>query len=68
MITAGDDYPLHNDPRPVRDPGTERNLYDRFFFNGYSPDADAYFSIALGMYPGRNIMDAAFGCGSHPCP
>lgn len=62
MITPGDDYPLHNDPRPVRDPGTERNLYDRFFFNGYSPDADAYFSIALGMYPGRNIMDAAFGC------
>ena len=61
MITAGDDYPLHNDARPVRDPGTERNLYDRFFFNAYSPAADAYVSVAFGLYPGRNIMDAAFG-------
>ena len=62
MITAGDDYPLHNDARPVRDPGTERNLYDRFFFNGYSRDADAYFAVAFGLYPGRNIMDGAFSC------
>ena len=60
MISAGDDYPLHQTPRPVRDPGTDRNLYDRYFFNGYTRDASAYFAVALGQYPGRNITDAAF--------
>ena len=60
MITAGDEYPLHQSSRPVRDPGTERNLYDRFFFNGYPHSADAYFAAAFGVYPGRNVMDGAF--------
>ena len=60
MITRGDDYPLHQVPRFVRDPGTDRNAYDRFFFNGYPTDGHAYFATALGIYPGRNIMDAAF--------
>lgn len=60
MITAGDDYPLHQGSRPVRDPGTERNLYDRFFFNGYSRDASVFFAVALGLYPGRDVMDGAF--------
>jgi hypothetical protein len=35
VISRGDEYPLHQSSRPVRDPGTDRNLYDRFFFNGY---------------------------------
>ncbi|MHB1786724.1 MAG: hypothetical protein ACYCS7_11380 [Acidimicrobiales bacterium] len=60
MITPGDEYPLHQSSRPVRDPGTDRNAYDRFFFNGYSPDGAVYFAAALGLYPGRNIMDAGF--------
>ncbi|MDQ1395239.1 MAG: hypothetical protein QOG64_498 [Acidimicrobiaceae bacterium] len=60
MITPGDDYPLHQTSRPVRDPGTDRNAYDRFFFNGYPRSADAYFALAFGLYPGRNIMDAGF--------
>lgn len=60
MITPGDDYPLHQTSRPVRDPGTDRNAYDRFFFNGYPKDGSAYFAMAFGLYPGRNIMDAGF--------
>lgn len=60
MITPGDEYPLHQSSRPVRDPGHARNLYDRFFFNGYEPDGSLYFAVALGQYPGRNVMDAAF--------
>ena len=59
MITPGDEYPLHQSSRPVRDPGTERNLYDRFFFNGYKRDGSVYFAVAFGQYPGRNIMDGA---------
>ena len=63
MITAADDYPLHQSSRPLRDPGTDKNLYDRFFFCGY-PAGDAfgetYFAVAFGQYPGRNVMDGAF--------
>jgi hypothetical protein len=59
MITPGDEYPIHQSGRPVRH-ATSRNQYDRFFFNGYSPAADVYFAAALGVYPGRDIMDASF--------
>ena len=64
MITAADDYPLHQSSRPFRDPGTDRNLYDRFFFNGYAASGDdageIFFAAAFGMYLGRNVADAAF--------
>ena len=60
MITRGDDYPLHQTSRPVRHAGLHRNLYDRFFFNGYSKDGSAFFAIAHGQYPGRDVADAAF--------
>ena len=36
MITQGDDYPIHQTPEPVQQVFTsDRNFYDRFFFNGY---------------------------------
>lgn len=66
MITAADDYPLHQTSRPFRDPGTNRNQYDRFFFCGYParsdgpPSDDVYFAVAFGHYLGRNICDGAF--------
>jgi hypothetical protein len=64
VITAADDYPLHQTSRPFRDPGTDRNLYDRFFFCGYPTMGDdagsVYFAAAFGTYPGRNLVDAAF--------
>ena len=60
MITPGDEYPLHQSSRPVRHAGTDRNLYDRFFFNGYTHDGSAFFALAHGQYPGRDIADAAF--------
>ncbi len=64
MISAADDYPLHQTSRPFRDPGTDLNLYDRFFFGGYPTVGDdagsVYFAAAFGTYPGRNIVDGAF--------
>ena len=38
MITKGDDYPIHQLPIPVAEVGTERNFYDRYFFNGYNKE------------------------------
>ena len=36
MLTKGDDFPIHQLPVPISEVGTERNFYDRYFFNGYS--------------------------------
>lgn len=60
MITTGDDYPIHQTPEPVQQVFTsDRNFYDRFFFNGYSRDGDLFFAVAMGVYPNVGIMDAA---------
>lgn len=64
MLTKADDYPIHQLPEPVAYAGTDRNFYDRYFFNGYTMDATAeepkFFALALGVYPHLNIMDASF--------
>ena len=60
MLTAADEYPIHQTPEPIAFSGTDRNFYDRFFFNGYSADGSTYFGAALGIYPHLNIVDGAF--------
>ncbi len=65
MLTKADDYPIHQDSVPIAYAGTDRNYYDRYFFNGYPQDAaevggDGHFGIAFGVYPALNIMDASF--------
>ena len=59
MLTAGDEYPIHQTPEPVAFAGSDRNFYDRFFFNGYSQDGDTFFAAAMGIYPHLNIIDGA---------
>jgi hypothetical protein len=61
MLSRFDDYPIHQMPVPVAQTGTaDRNHYDRYFFNGYARDGSLYFGVALGLYPNRRVMDAAF--------
>jgi len=60
VLTKGDDYPIHQSAEPIAYSGTDRNFYDRYFFNGYSPDGDLFFACAFGVYPHLNIMDGAF--------
>lgn len=60
MLTKGDDYPLHQTSEPVAFAGTDRNFYDRYFFNGYSPDGALFFAAAMGFYPQLGIVDASF--------
>lgn len=59
MITGADEYPFHQTPEPMAYAGTDRNFYDRYFFNGYSPDGKIFFAIAFGVYPNLDIMDGA---------
>ena len=60
MLTKGDDFPLHQTSEPIAFAGTDRNFYDRYFFNGYSPDGSVFFAAAMGFYPQLGIVDAAF--------
>ena len=60
MLTKADDFPVHQLPEPIATSGTDRNFYDRYFFNGYAPDGSVFFAAALGVYPHLNVMDAAF--------
>ena len=60
VLTRGDEYPLHQTPEPVAYAGTDRNFYDRYFFNGYAPDGSGFFAAALGVYPHLDIADAHF--------
>lgn len=60
MLTKGDDYPIHQLPEPIATAGSDRNFYDRYFFNGYSMENHAFFALALGVYPHLNIMDSSF--------
>lgn len=60
MLTKGDDFPLHQTSEPIAFAGTDRNFYDRYFFNGYSADGSVFFAAAMGFYPQLGIVDAAF--------
>lgn len=59
MITPFDEYPVHQTPVPLGQPASGHpDFYERYWFNGFSEDL--YFAVALGVYPNREIIDAAF--------
>lgn len=61
MLNRLDDFPVHQTPEPLAHPATsDRNFYDRTWFNGYAKDASYYFGIGMATYPHRGIMDCAF--------
>ena len=60
MLSKGDDFLIHQRPEPISYAGSDRNFYDRYFFNGYSKESEAFFAFALGAYPHLNIMDSSF--------
>ena len=61
MLNRLDDFPIHQTPDPIAHPATtDRNAYDRFWFNGFSVGGEYYFGVAMGLYPHRGILDGAF--------
>jgi hypothetical protein len=56
-----DDYAIHQTPEPIAHPASsDRNVYDRTWFNGYSADGSAYFGLGIAVYPHRRVLDCAF--------
>src|SRR5215469_15088551 len=61
MLNKLDDFPIHQTPEPIAHPATsDRNVYDRTWYNGYAEDGSYYFGIGMAIYPHRGILDCAF--------
>ena len=61
MLNRLDDFPIHQTPEPIAHPATtDRNAYDRTWFNGYAPDGSYYFGFGMAIYPHRGVLDCAF--------
>ena len=61
VLSRFDDYPIHQTSEPIKIPETtDRHVYDRYWFNGYSKQGDFYFGIGAALYPNLGIMDCGF--------
>jgi hypothetical protein len=61
MLSRFDDYPIHQTPEPIAHPvSADRNVYDRYWLNGFARDGEFYFGVAMAVYPNRRIQDAGF--------
>ena len=66
MLSHFDDYPIHQTPEPIAHPAaSDRNVYDRYWFNGFAIDGEFYFGIGAALYPNLGIMDCGFSIVRH---
>ncbi|RYY25361.1 MAG: hypothetical protein EOP62_13885 [Sphingomonadales bacterium] len=58
-LSAFDDYLIHQIVEPVRHVETsDRNFYDRHYFNLYAPDGSFFLIVGMGQYPNLGTQDA----------
>ena len=54
-----DDFPVHQIAEPIRRVATtDRNFYDRYYFNMHALDRRAVLVAGLGQYPNLGVADA----------
>jgi len=54
-----DDYPVHQAALPIRHPATsDRNFYDRYYFNCHPGTDELMLIVGLGQYPNLGVTDA----------
>ena len=59
MLSSMDDYPLHQIPDVIRHVGTsDRNFYDRYYFNLHATSGELCVIMGLGQYPNLGVQDA----------
>jgi hypothetical protein len=59
MVSPLDEYPLHQVPLPVTWAGTsDRNFYDRSYFNAHDGSGDLFLVTGIGYYPNLGTKDA----------
>ncbi|HEX5121120.1 MAG TPA: hypothetical protein VFW65_38535 [Pseudonocardiaceae bacterium] len=59
MLSPLDDYPAHQVAEPIRYVGTsDRNFYDRYYFNCFPVGGQLMLAFGLGQYPNLGVTDA----------
>jgi hypothetical protein len=59
MLSSMDDYPLHQIAEPIRFVGTsDRNFYDRYYFNLHGSSDEVFLVTGMGVYPNLAVQDA----------
>jgi hypothetical protein len=59
MLSSMDDYPLHQVAEPIRHVGTsDRNFYDRYYFNLHGSNDELFMVMGMGQYPNLATQDA----------
>jgi hypothetical protein len=54
-----DEFPIHQTPLSLRYVGSsDRNFYDRAYFNAHDRTGDVFFVAGLGVYPNLGVTDA----------
>ena len=57
-LSSWDDFPVHQAPEFVRHPATsDRNFYDRYYFNCMPTDGEWFAILGLGQYPNLGVID-----------
>jgi hypothetical protein len=60
VLIPHDDLPLQQTAESLAYLDTsDRDAYGRYWYNGFAPDGEFYFGIALAVYPNRDVMDCA---------
>jgi hypothetical protein len=58
MLSPLDDYPVHQISEVIRHVGTsDRNFYDRYYFNLYNKAGDLFSVFGFGQYPNLGTAD-----------
>ena len=59
MLGPLDEFPVHQLPQPVAWPGSsDRNFYDRSYFNAHDRTGDIFLISGIGYYPNLGVKDA----------
>ena len=59
MLGPMDEYPVHQVPQPIAWPGSsDRNFYDRCYYNAHDRTGDIFVITGLGYYPNLGVKDA----------
>jgi hypothetical protein len=59
VLSSWDDYPVHQVAETIRHAGTsDRNFYDRYYFNCHPSSDELFLITGLGQYPNLGVTDA----------
>ena len=59
LAFTADEYPIHQAALSMRYAGTtDRNFYDRYYFNAHDRTGDVFVVSGMGVYPALGVTDA----------